>query len=177
MREAQSPAGPLFAALLASAAADEAFRINLAWSLAPLRDVAEAAAALEEALGRTTQVADRMAINQGRMTLIESARRDPVEPRWARVPTGAETCAFCLMLASRGFVYESEKSAGGLPTSEFHALDDCVPVMSWDTDTPELEGYDPDALYDKYLDARSVAGSGDPKAIMAAMREMGITER
>ena len=37
--------------------------------------------------------------------------RDPLKPRYARVPTGAETCDFCLMLASRGFVYHSESSA------------------------------------------------------------------
>ena len=32
--------------------------------------------------------------------------------KYARVPQGAYTCAFCLMLASRGFVYASEESAG-----------------------------------------------------------------
>lgn len=37
--------------------------------------------------------------------------RDPLKPKYARVPTGAETCDFCLMLASRGFVYHSTSSA------------------------------------------------------------------
>ena len=31
---------------------------------------------------------------------------------WARVATGAETCSWCLMLVSRGPVYESARSAG-----------------------------------------------------------------
>lgn len=31
---------------------------------------------------------------------------------YARVPTGAETCTYCMMLASRGFAYHSEESAG-----------------------------------------------------------------
>lgn len=31
---------------------------------------------------------------------------------YARVPTGAETCTYCMMLASRGFAYRSEESAG-----------------------------------------------------------------
>lgn len=31
---------------------------------------------------------------------------------WARVPTGAETCGFCWMLASRGPVYKSASGAG-----------------------------------------------------------------
>lgn len=40
----------------------------------------------------------------------------PGEPKavrgWARVATGRETCAWCLMLVSRGPVYESARSAG-----------------------------------------------------------------
>lgn len=40
-----------------------------------------------------------------------NAARDPLRPKWARVPSGTETCQFCLMLASRGFAYTSEKSA------------------------------------------------------------------
>lgn len=31
---------------------------------------------------------------------------------YARVPTGMETCSYCMMLASRGFVYRSADSAG-----------------------------------------------------------------
>ncbi len=31
---------------------------------------------------------------------------------YARVPTGMETCTYCMMLASRGFAYHSEESAG-----------------------------------------------------------------
>lgn len=42
---------------------------------------------------------------------IENGRRDKRKPRYARVPTGAETCDFCLMLASRGFVYNSQSTA------------------------------------------------------------------
>lgn len=32
--------------------------------------------------------------------------------RFARIPTGFETCTFCLMFASRGTVYHSRKAAG-----------------------------------------------------------------
>lgn len=32
--------------------------------------------------------------------------------RYARVPSGSETCPFCFMLASRGFVYHTAESAG-----------------------------------------------------------------
>ena len=36
----------------------------------------------------------------------------PGDIAYARVPTGAETCTYCMMLASRGFAYRSEESAG-----------------------------------------------------------------
>ena len=47
--------------------------------------------------------------------------RDPLKPKYARVPTGAETCDFCLMLASRGFVYHSTSS-----TAVDHTHASCV---------------------------------------------------
>ena len=50
--------------------------------------------------------------NGGRRALINGVRTDPVRPRWARVATGRETCAFCTMLISRGADYYSASSAG-----------------------------------------------------------------
>ena len=52
-------------------------------------------------------------------TCLNNAKVDPVKPRFARVPTGDETCDFCLMLASRGFVYHTEAAAS-------HAHANCV---------------------------------------------------
>ena len=65
------------------------------------------------------------------MSVVENGRRDPKKVRYARVPTGAETCDFCLMLASRGFVYQSEGTASAshvhagcvLPDTVLGALD------------------------------------------------------
>lgn len=89
-----------------------------------------------------------------------NARRDRKRPRYARVPTGSETCDFCIMLASRGPVYHSERSAGAL--DHFHANCDCRVVPMWDsyyvgpsrraTDSSPVEGYDPDALYERYVE-------------------------
>lgn len=42
---------------------------------------------------------------------------------WARVPTGAETCGWCLMLCSRGPVYHSAYSAGA-QLEDYLALQD-----------------------------------------------------
>lgn len=79
----------------------------------------------------------------------ENAWRDPASRRWARVPTGAETCGFCLMLASRGFSYMSERSAGG--DGHYHANCDCRIVPGFD-DT-EVEGYDEMELYRKWVES------------------------
>ena len=65
---------------------------------------------------------------------------------FARVPMGATTCGFCLMLASRGFVYLSEESAGEF--DRFHRHCDCRIVPGYPG--MELEGYDPDEYYDRW---------------------------
>lgn len=54
-------------------------------------------------------------------SMFANGRRDPRRPKFARVPTGDETCDFCLMLASRGFVYTSEATAGATKLDHYHA--------------------------------------------------------
>ena len=73
-----------------------------------------------------------------------NAKNDPKKPKWARIPAGAETCEWCIMLASRGFTYQSEEVA-----SHAHAKCDCRIVPSWDK-SPEAQGYDPALYYDMY---------------------------
>lgn len=81
--------------------------------------------------------------------VFQNGRRDPRKPRYARVPSGSETCKFCLMLGSRGFVYTTALAAGDL--NHYHANCDCRVVPSWKSST--VQGYDPDALYAKWQDA------------------------
>lgn len=50
--------------------------------------------------------------NGGRRTIRNAVERDGNALGWARVATGRETCAFCLMLVSRGPVYQDAESAG-----------------------------------------------------------------
>lgn len=66
----------------------------------------------------------RLILQAGRSTLIQAARRDPVRTGFARIPQGP-TCPWCVMLASRGFVYASEASAGAF--NRWH--DDCNCVI------------------------------------------------
>lgn len=68
------------------------------------------------------------------------------DPAFARVPTGIETCTYCLMLASRGFAYHSRESAGHAD----HRGCNCMIVPGCKGDA--VEGVDEDALYDAWRD-------------------------
>lgn len=115
-----------------------------------------------------TSAADKYVKQYGRDTVAWNAERDGAT--WARVPSGAKTCAWCLILASRDAVYVSEKSALTRADGDrYHGLCDCEAVPIWGPeDYPE--GYLPDTYYDMYLEARKASGSGDMKDIAAALR-------
>lgn len=139
------------------------------WATAPLRT------GEGDWLGRLEVLMDELIKQPGRDTMITSATRHGL--RFARVPNG-DTCPFCLMLASRGAVYLSEKSAGG-DGRRFHGKCDCtVEPIRDDEDMEVLKretGYDPDELYDQYLAARERADSRDTHAILAQLRESMTT--
>ena len=98
---------------------------------------------------------------------------------YARIPTGDKTCAWCLMLASRGFVYWSEDSAMKWHGRSRHHSDDryhdhcrCTVVPAWSEDHA-IEGYDPAEYYDMYSQARKhTEGELNDKNIAATMRSM-----
>lgn len=94
--------------------------------------------------------------------------------RCALVPQGQTTCAFCTMLASRGFVYKFENLADAYLKTHNHC--DCLLVPSWSSD-PRVEGYDPDSLFEIYNDARKnvedSAGKAHTNEILAEMRRVG----
>lgn len=120
------------------------------------------------ALSSLTGTTSKYVLQPGRDTIAYSSERDPARVRWGRVPSGSKTCAFCLLMASRGFVYTSASMAGD--GNKFHGDCDCVPTPDW-SDDPSLEGYDPDGMYDQYLEARKVAESTSTKDILAALRQ------
>lgn len=111
---------------------------------------------------------DKCVKQSARNTIAINANNDPAKPKFARVPTGAKTCAWCIMLASRGFVYSSVQSAGEM--GQYHPFCDCQIVPGFG-DT-KLKGYDPSALYDMYYNARKSAGIGDTSAILSEMRSL-----
>ncbi len=124
---------------------------------------------------------DAAALDAAGDTAASYVRRDAFEAsaracdragvRWARVPTGSETCAFCFMLASRGYAYTSEHAArGGMG---MHAHCDCKVVPET---AGKIEGYDPDGLYRRWrMCADAVAADPDATgqdSLRAIMREV-----
>lgn len=84
--------------------------------------------------------------------------------RFARVPTGFDTCTFCLMLASRGAVYHTRKTAGEF--KHFHRRCDCkiVPGFEDDPDAELVEGVRPKELYELYKQFKEIESYKLPRA-------------
>ena len=131
-------------------------------------------------LGRKIQ---RLIMQPARDTIADSVERDPSDARWARVPKGEVTCAFCMVMASRGAVYLTRAAAVSVVGrrgrtrgkralgEDYHDFCDCEAVPMWD-DSDYPEHYDPDAFYEMYEDGRDAAHSPDLKKILAKMREL-----
>lgn len=105
-----------------------------------------------------------------------NAKRDPLEPRWARVPQNTPviyepwskekgvthnkelaakgTCLFCDLLASRGFDYHSKETA-----SHAHDDCDCVIIPGFKKDT-KVEGYDQEKYENEYTRADKAIREG-----------------
>ena len=163
VRDASEARGRFTAEPVADLDADD-LRGQVRWSLSPIYSRTPDP---EQALSRLSGKVDEYTLQSGRDTVATNTRRDPAGPRWARVPVG-KTCAFCVSLASRGAAYRSEESARG--ANRYHGGCDCTPAPFWPND-PYPDGYDPDALYEQYNAARTAAGSGDMKKILAELRQ------
>lgn len=117
-------------------------------------------------LGSALGIVDELVKQPFRSTIQDSAYR--AHAGWARVPSGPETCKFCLLLASRGGVYHSEQF--GINGQGYHGSCDCVPVLTRGPDDLPA-GYDPAGLYDRYLMARADASSGSLTDVLSAWRK------
>lgn len=150
--------GGSFDALLSAVDDVEDVRKQILWATSELPE----SGLSEVAQSKLSGILQQRVIDRSRETVLLNVKRDPLKPRWARVPRGAKTCAFCMMLASRGFEYVSRKSA----STTFHAHCDCVVVPGWG-ENPKVRGYRPEK-FRKIYDASAV--SGDLKATLANMR-------
>lgn len=100
-----------------------------------------------QALSTLQLVTDEMVRQFGRGTIVQSAGAN--KRMWARIPSGSETCPYCLTMASRGFAYHTKEAAGGLNPDKFHGGCDCE-IVADDGKVPK--GYDPDKMYKIYED-------------------------
>ncbi len=96
-------------------------------------------------------------------TILKNAKRDKKKGvKFARVTSGLNTCAFCLMLAGRGAVYHTRKSAGEFDHWHRHCTCKVVPCFSGDRYEVLVEGHNPlDAKRwsDRVQDAKSARRS------------------
>lgn len=103
------------------------------------------------------KAADYVSRSANRAVMRNAARDKGRGMRFARVPTGRETCGFCLMLASRGFVYHNARTAGLF--GRYHDNCDCRVVPG--REGSEVPGYDPDWYLSVYEDCRRTCGSAE----------------
>jgi len=165
---ARSGASGSFSAVLAESVSREQAAGSVRWVLNP--GAQDDDLDLERMLGKLQGPLQRLVRQTGRRTVDQAVARDPARPRVARVPMGNETCAFCLVLASRGPVYRSLTTAGH--DTRFHDFDDCEQVVVWTRDPDELpEGYDPGEMYGQYEEAVNAAGTRDLRRVLAKLRE------
>lgn len=148
------PSARAFDAVLADPPDVKQVEGSARWGLGPLfQDDPDTT--LERLLGST----QRLVLQAGRDSVWRSAARDPVRTRVARVPSGADTCRFCIMLASRGAVYADDVAAGR--GNDFHDNCDCTQVLvRSQADLPE--GYNLD-LYKRLYQERSGYGRDVPQ--------------
>lgn len=90
----------------------------------------------EDFIARCVDRVDYETRKAANMNMAANAKRDKRKPKFARVPTGSETCAWCLLLASFGFRYNNMDVA-----SHSHEDCDCRVIPSW-SDDAAINGYE-----------------------------------
>lgn len=94
----------------------------------------------------------RLVKTAGVDTTMQNAIRDGAY--WAWVPRG-DTCAFCIMLASRGWQRASAKALKNGHAEHIHANCDCTYMVRFGDDL-FVEGYEPQQYLDMYNSADGV---------------------
>lgn len=96
-------------------------------------------------------------------TMKKSCKDNNVQ--WARIPSGRETCGYCFMLASRGFVYVSEDTA----KAGSHVGCDCI-VVPGKLGRTEIEGYHPEELYERWKECEDAAESKNYRDVIEEVK-------
>lgn len=101
-------------------------------------------------------------------TTLHNAIRDGAQFAW--IPYG-KTCAFCLVLASRGWQYASKAALKGGHAEHIHSNCDCQYAIRYDNKST-VDGYDPD----EYLSMYRHADGRTPQERINAMRREAYAE-
>lgn len=102
---------------------------------------------LKTSVNEIPGVVSRLVKQTAEDTKIKNGMRDGAEFAW--IPAG-DSCAFCLVLASRGWQRISKKTLKNGHAEHIHANCDCTYTVRFDS-TTEVEGYDPE-LYRRMWD-------------------------
>lgn len=92
----------------------------------------------------------RLVKQAGADTTMQNAQRDKAQFAW--IPYGNETCAFCIMLASRGWQNISRTTLRYGHAEHIHANCQCQYAVRFTEDT-EVDGYDPGTYREIYENA------------------------
>ena len=113
----------------------------------------------------------RLVKQAGEDTILTNAQRDRALVAW--IPNG-DTCAFCLVLASRGWEFASAKLLKNGHARHVHSNCDCTHAVTWDPFNTNYQSYDPDRYREMYDDAE---GRSSQQKINALRREFYADNR
>ena len=116
---------------------------------------------IEAAKVKVTGVVEKNVLDTGRQTILDNVQRDREALGWARVPEPG-ACSFCALLATRGMVYRSDK------TASFEAHDHCRCHAE-----PVFTAYEPSAQIREWqrIYSESTKGIHGPAAMRRAFRK------
>lgn len=108
-------------------------------------------------------------------TILRNVKRDREKgAKFARVTSGRNTCPFCLMLAGRGAVYHSRKTAGQFDHWHRHCTCKVVPCFSGNRYEVLVEGHDPKKIEDRLSEIEERTGAS--RNTSAFNREVGLRD-
>lgn len=108
-------------------------------------------------------------------TILRNVKRDREKgAKFARVTSGRNTCPFCLMLAGRGAVYHSRKTAGQFDHWHRHCTCKVVPCFSGNRYEVLVEGHDPKKIEGRLAEIEKF--NGIERGTAAFNREVSLRD-
>lgn len=135
---------------------------------ASIVEVGKAVSATKQNSDLLSGAISRMVKRTAADTTLKNAIRDKAQFAWI---THGDTCAFCIAISSRGFQNVGKNTLKNGHAEHIHAHCDCQYAVRHKS-TTNYEGYDPDSMYDQYMNA----SDGSYKDKINAMRRLQYKE-